>query len=105
MAKKGSDTIGSSDATLPAAFKPKHPLVLVVSAKESAQLKAKEASALLSILIALHATKTPFDFASTSECKRHSSSSPVWVVFFNVVPFFRRSSKIHAVAAFAPSSH
>ena len=70
MAKAGNTAASEAPAV---AFKPKHPLVLVASAKEASQLKSNEISALLPILIALHSTKTPFDLASPSECKNFAS--------------------------------
>ncbi len=66
-------TAAAASETAPAAFKPKHPLVLVVSSKEAAQLTGKEISSTLAVLIALHASKTPFDLATPAECKKELS--------------------------------
>lgn len=67
MAKATTPAVNGSEA--PVAFKPKHPIVVLVSFKEARQLKQDEIKSLIPLLLALHSTKTAFDLATPSECR------------------------------------
>ncbi len=66
---KATTAATANGTEAPVAFKPKHPIVLVVSSKEAKQLKESEAKTLIPLLLALHSNKTAFDLATPAECK------------------------------------
>lgn len=69
MAKATAAVPATLETGLPAKFKPKHPIVLVLSSLEARQLSLKQAIGTLQVLLALNLSKTPFDLVTVNDCK------------------------------------